>query len=210
MRRTILTFAIISVIALNACKGDKDKPLTKVSNFALTENSKIQWKGKAANGVTNEGNIQVEGKISTEVLETNLLGNLKDGEFNVPISSIEVTNLPPDLKPVLEHHLKTSDFFYAAIHPNVKIKVISGKHINDNLSDDKFLVEAEMTLLGQTHLVEFPAVITIDGENLKVKANFEFDRTVWGMNYHVDDSYPDADRILKNIGVSLDLTAKRN
>ncbi|WP_017258791.1 YceI family protein [Pedobacter arcticus] len=210
MKKKILTFAFISVMAFSACKHDKEKPLPNLTNFTLAENSKIKWIGKAGDGRVNEGNIKVYGRIDAEIFKTNVLGNLKRGEFDVPISSIDVTNLPPDLKPVLEQHLKTADFFYAIMHPNVKIAVISAKHVNRQISDDKFMVEAEMTLLGHTHPVQFPAVITLDGDNLKIKADFEFDRTVWGMNYHVDNSYPDADRILKNVGVNLELKATRN
>ncbi|RYY37805.1 MAG: YceI family protein [Sphingobacteriaceae bacterium] len=197
-----VTIICLLTLVLNACKKDEAKE-QKGTPYQIEQGSKIKWKGTAANGNFNEGTIEVK---STDTDGNDFKLNNKDivsGQFKIPVSSIINTNLPPEAKPVLEHHLKTADFFYAALHPAVTFKIISGKPISGNA----YLIKGEMTLIGNTHPLEFPAEVTINGDNITVKAAFTFDRTIWGMNYHVDESYPDADRILKGIAVEFDIKA---
>lgn len=65
-----------------------------------------------------------------------------------------------------------------------------------------------MTLLGNTHPLNFPALVTVTDKTLKIKATFSFNQTIWGMNYHVDPSYPENDRIVPDIEVKFNLNAK--
>lgn len=204
MKKIILTITACSLLFLSACQQDEiAKP--KGKPFVLAQNAKIKWKGKAADGNFNEGFIDVKGNTNAEGFDFDVLdGEIRGGEFTIPVSSIDVTNLPPDAQPVLENHLKRADFFYMALHPAVTFKIISAKPSGAN---NTYQVNGQMTLLGQTHPLNFPAKVVISADKLTIQADFTFNQSIWGMNYHLDDSYPANDRLVAGIDVSLDLTA---
>lgn len=196
------------VLVLNACKKDRVVQPKGVA-YVLEQNSKIKWKGKAADGNFNEGTIDVKGTTNSEGFDFEVLSQeIINGKFTIPVSSIDVTNLPPNLKPVLENHLKTADFFYMLLHPNVTVKIISGVPSTFSGVDANYLIKGEMTLLGSTHPIEFPAKVLIADGKLNIKAKFTFNQSTWGMNYHLDGSYPAADRLVAGIDVEFDLTGK--
>ena len=206
MKKIILTITACSVLFLNACKTTIEEP--KGFPFKLAQNSKIKWKGKAADGNFNEGFIDVKGNANAEGFDFDVVDKeIRGGEFTIPVSSIDVTNLPPHLKPVLEEHLKTADFFYMITHPNVTFKITSAKPITPSSVEHNYQVTGQMTLLGQTHPLTFPAAVFISADRLTIKANFTFNQSLWGMNYHIDPSYPANDRLVKGIEVSFDLVA---
>jgi polyisoprenoid-binding protein YceI len=206
MKKLVLTVGAMMALFV-ACKDGADKPKANVVTLNLGQNSKMGWKGKAADGNFNEGKIDVAGEFKAEVYNSGILNNIISGEITVPVSSINVTNLPPDLKPMLENHLKSADFFNMVVHPNVIFKVISGVQLKNGDPDHNYLIKGEMTLLGETHPLEFPAKILFDGSEMNVKADFTFDQSIWGMDYHLEESYPANDRLVKGVDVSFDLTA---
>ena len=66
-----------------------------------------------------------------------------------------------------------------------------------------YKVTGNLTLLGKTKAVTFPATVTASADALTVTANFSIDRTEWGMNYgkgKVDD--------LVKLSVSVNAKAK--
>lgn len=208
MKKFSLTMVALSALLLVACKQD-DVPKPKGVAYNLKQGSKIEWTGKAANGHNNSGLIDVEGQKNAEGFDFDVLNNeINGGEFTVPVSSINVTNLPPELKPVLEAHLKTADFFYMVLHPKVTFRIKSGKPTNNAGAQWNYLIKGEMTLLGNTHPLEFPAQVKIEGKVFSIKAAFSFNQSIWGMNYHLDPSYPEADRILPGVEIKLDLIAE--
>lgn len=95
-----------------------------------------------------------------------------------------------------------------AVHPNVTFKINSGKPSTFSGLDANYFVKGEMKLLGSSHPLEFPAKVTFTGNTMKIIASFTFNQSIWGMNYHLDPSYPEADRILPGVEVDFDLTAR--
>ncbi|TKC07463.1 YceI family protein [Pedobacter frigoris] len=208
MKKIILTIGVCSVLILNSCKRDAIITEPKGVAYVLDEKSKLKWKGKAADGNANEGFINIVGKADNDFDFELFNGEIRNGGFTIPISSIDVTNLPLIQKQILEGHLKTADFFYMAIHPTVKFNLFSGKPMASNAKGENYMILGEMILLGNRHPLEFPAKVLITESKLQITAAFTFDRSKWGMNYHLDNSYPDKDRILPGIEVSFDLTSK--
>lgn len=209
MNKQMLAVVVCGTLLLNACKKDEgiQKPIG--IPYKLDEGAQIKWTGKAADGNSNWGTIDVKGQHNAEGFDFDVLNKeIMGGTFTIPVSSIDVINLPPNLKPVLEGHLKRADFFYAVLHPNVTFKIHSGKLENTSGSATNYLIKGEMTLLGNTHPLSFPALVTITDKTLNIKATFSFNQTIWGMNYHVDPSYPENDRIVPDIEVKFDLNAQ--
>ncbi|MGZ5135945.1 MAG: YceI family protein, partial [Flavitalea sp.] len=59
-----------------------------------------------------------------------------------------------------------------------------------------------------TKNIRFPARITIDDRSLTTKADFNIDRTMWGMNYKGPGN-PQDWFISKEVNLKLDLTASK-
>lgn len=208
MKKQLLALAACGLILLSSCKKDLAF-ITKGTPYNLDTGSKISWKAGAGAGQVNEGTVDVEGLKNSSGYDFDVVNDeIVSGTFKVAVSSINVTNLPPELKAALENHLKTADFFYMVMHPTVTFTIKSGKPTAANVtSTANYHIKGEMTLLGNTHPLEFPAFVVIKDGILKIKANFIFDQTKWGMNYHVDPYYPEIDRILPGVSLNFDLTA---
>lgn len=80
----------------------------------------------------------------------------------------------------LTNHLKSADFFDVRQHKKATFqstKIEPGK-------DGRVTVTGDLTLLGNTRSISFPAKVSTDG-GLSLTAKFELDRTKFGMNYGV-------------------------
>ncbi|RKD17998.1 hypothetical protein BCY91_16270 [Pelobium manganitolerans] len=210
MKKIILTIGLVASLLMAGCSDDPEEPKnTNLVTFNLAPESRIAWKGKAADGNFNEGTIQATGNVDAVVSPGGELKRIHAGLVEMPVLTIEVTNLPAHLKPVLENHLKTSDFFYMAMHPKVSFRFLSAERLNNDVNGYNYQVRGEMTLLGQTHALEFPARIILNSNVLSLKAKPSFKQSLWGMNYHLDESYPADDRLLDGIDLSFDIKANR-
>ena len=90
---------------------------------------------------------------------------------------IETDSLYSD-DPKLTGHLKTADFFDVKNHPKATFKSTKIEK-----ADKGYTVTGELTMLGKTKAVSFPATIAATNAGLSVSASFAIDRTEWGMNY---------------------------
>lgn len=81
----------------------------------------------------------------------------------------------------LTDHLKSPDFFDVKQHP-VATFVSTAIEVG---ADGKSTVTGDLTLLGVTKSVSFPATITTEG-GLKLNAQLSIDRTEFGMSYGSD------------------------
>ena len=93
---------------------------------------------------------------------------------------IETASLSTEIEK-LTTHLKSPDFFDVREHPQAKFQ--STKIEADG--DGKVKVTGNLTLLGTTKSITFPATVsTKDGFSLK--AEFKIDRTQFGMDYGLE------------------------
>jgi polyisoprenoid-binding protein YceI len=77
----------------------------------------------------------------------------------------------------LTNHLKGADFFGVKENPTAKFKVTKVEK-----ADKGYTVTGDLTLLGKTKSVSFPATIEA-GDTLALTSEFKIDRTNWGMTY---------------------------
>lgn len=175
-----LTGIILMLLLLAGCKKER-------SNFYNVDETKssITWIG-ASPETQNTGTFSPRGK--------NLRfqgGKMIDGSFDIPINSLNVTNLPPDLKPVLTTHLLSPDFFNVATHPLAtfkirKTEVYANTTKPGEIENANILITGDLSMIGVTKSVTFPARIEVRGNSLQAEAKLEIDRTKWGMNYAAD------------------------
>lgn len=182
----------------------------QTTNFKLDESVSVaEWKGYLRNEYFNEGSIAIKSE-SLVIRE----GQVKSGSFTIPIASIVNFNLPTEeLKHALVHHLQSPDFFNMALHPEVKFNITGIASYNGSgenvIAGANQLVTGNLTMLGITHSISFPAKIDLNGDNLKVEAKLKIDRTKWGITYATDPAMPD-DAVIKNdIDLHLKLAGKK-
>lgn len=179
MKRKLLLLAAVPAFLWNCTDHDP----ASSTKFTLNPQSVAEWKGFLKTGYFNNGTIAVE---SDDIIVQD--GKVKDGSFTIPVSSIINLNLPTEqVKEQLVHHLQSADFFNMALHPDVMYSITdvtsySGPKEGD-VAGANYLVNGNLTILGKTHPVSFPAKIVIAGNLLSVEGNVKFDRTKWGITF---------------------------
>jgi polyisoprenoid-binding protein YceI len=198
-----LLLALLAVYSLFITNLNPD---TKKYSYALdTEKSVVEWHG-AGPGASHQGSFGVISQ-GMEVAD----GTIKGGSFIIPIASIKNFDLPKAIKPILLKHLKSSDFFNAALYPEATFTITRVEPLTyaaaGAVAGANVLVTGDFTMIGQTHSISFPANINLQGETLAVEATFKLDRTRWGMTYAADPAlknrhiYPEVDIHLKLAGI---------
>ena len=104
----------------------------------------------------------------------------------------------------VESHLLNADFFDVENYPTSTI-VITNISMND---DDMYMASGELTILDTTNEISFPVTFTEVDNHVIANAEFEIDRTEWGITYESSNFFQNlGDKAIKNmIGFTLDLT----
>lgn len=191
--------AIVIMAALTACNKEQDNGRV----YAVNEKtSLVEWKGIASDHF-HTGAFDLTGNIKTED------GKITSGAFIIPISSISNYDLPDTLKIELLNHLKGTDFFNVAVHPNAKfiLRKTEALDKSDTLAASRYnyRVTGDFSMIGQTHEINFPAKITLADDSLYTTAAFKLNRLKWGMNSFNDPSKPLY--LLPNVEIKLDVKA---
>lgn len=156
--KLMTTLVAIAVLTSVAQAADVEYSLTP-------SNTKIEWVGSKADG-THAGGFKT-------VIGNAVVASDKTLAFEV---EIDCTSLYSD-NDKLTGHLKSPDFFAVKDHPTAKFV---SKSVKKNKSG--YEVIGDLTLLGKTKEIKFPAVITT-AEKLIVKADFKINRSDFGMTY---------------------------
>ncbi|MFT6054669.1 MAG: polyisoprenoid-binding protein YceI [Roseivirga sp.] len=165
-------------------------------------NSMVTWIGSKPAGKHNgsigisTGEIQVSG---TDIVA---------GNFTIDITSLKVLDIPADNENngKLSGHLMSPDFFDAASHATATFEVTSVSTFDATaLSADveeyktdyspaamseimvdnpTHMISGNLTMRGTTKNITFPASVAIDNGVVKAKANFNINRTDWGLMYN--------------------------
>lgn len=188
-----------------------DKALITTPQQVLTEKGKnykvdltastVEWTGTKPSG-QHSGTI----KISDGAIEVK-----KDkpvsGNFTIDMTSITDTDLEGRGKEGLEKHLKSDDFFDVEKNPTATFEITGIAPIaatqNVLLEGANYNVSGNLTLRGVTKNVSFPASIEIKDKTLTGTADFNIDRTEWGISYGADG------KVAKEIKLKLNIVANK-
>jgi polyisoprenoid-binding protein YceI len=144
-----------------------------------TERSIIQWAGRNPNTLHfgtvkfSEGAISVHDKTAT-------------GSFIIDMRTITSGSLAGNpLKPVLEAHLASDDFFFVEKYPTARFTIISARIVDEpTLSAPNLEVRGDLELVGTRKGIEFAATLNnLDDGGVAAEAHFDIDRTQWGIVY---------------------------
>jgi polyisoprenoid-binding protein YceI len=215
-----LLFLLSSVIFLASCggaEGDKtkagDKQEAAVStggtNYTVdTTQSTVTWTGYKVGG-QHTGIFKISGgTISGD-------SGITAGNFTINVAGITNKDLPPADKVKLEGHLKSADFFEADKYPTATFEItkVEPYHADSSSTKSKLqgathLVSGNLTLKGQAKNITFPAKISINANELTANADFDIDRTEWGMNYKGPNN-PQNWAIHKEVNIKLNIVARK-
>ncbi len=204
-----LTLAVFALTANTALAKKEAAKTSKTDKAAATTYkidaaaSSIEWTGTKATGASHTGTIALkDGPLD-------VAGNeIKGGQFSVKMDTLTDKDLTDAAyKAKLETHLKSEDFFNVAKYPEstFKIKSVTKK------SDTEVSIKGDLTMIGKTQEVEFPATIKMDGNTITGTADVTLDRTKWDLKYGSGKFFQGlGDKMIKDdFNLKLNLVAKK-
>jgi len=180
----------------------KDLP---VKNLTVDiQNSIVSWIGTKPTKQHN-GTINVQSG-ALKVANNEIVA----GEFVMDMKTVKVLDMDEENNKNLAGHLMSEDFFKSDQHPTAKFvitKVAPYKAKNGEkplLRGTTHNITGNLTMLGNSNSITFPAKVKISEKGVKANANFNIDRTQWKVNYGSDQSL--GNKFIKptvNIGIVL-------
>jgi polyisoprenoid-binding protein YceI len=162
MMRKMIGMTLLGLVALAG-------PALAGGTFPLTgKNTKIEFHGTKPGGKHDGGFQNVTGTASINGTDPTTLKVDLD---------IDTTSLYTDT-PKLTQHLKSPDFFSVKTYP--KATFVSTKVEKSNTG---YTITGNLTLLGKTKTISFPAQIAVAADGLTLTSQFEINRQDYGMNY---------------------------
>jgi polyisoprenoid-binding protein YceI len=170
--------------------------------------SKIGWIGTKTGGQHNGSFLLSEGSFTIAD------GNLTGGNFSIDVTSLSVEDLTGEDKAKLEGHLKSGDFFLTDSFPTAKFEITGVEPFDASTGTSKLAgathtISGNLTLRGETRNVSFPAIVKIEGTGVSAVADFNIDRTNWGLSYKGPNNPADW-FIAKEVNLKLDVKAGKS
>ena len=157
--------------------------------------SKIMWKGAKSTGSYHTGLINVsEGHIQAHK------DSLISGLIIIDMSSMTCNDIKEEgSNNALVNHLKGEDFFSVDDFPTATLKLLKAHQLNDTTLNNYSII-ADLTILGQTHPVEFLCSINFNDSGAKADGTIAVDRAMYGIKYKSKTWYADlGDRFIEDI-----------
>lgn len=153
-----------------------------------TDASAIEWVGTKVTGRHNGSLALSEGAL--ELADGGLVG----GSFTIDMNSLTVLD---DAGEKLQGHLMSPDFFNVAEHPTASFVITgvealeaapaNGEEVPEisqyKVTDPTHTISGNLTMVGVTKGISFPAKVRIDGNDVEATAKFNINRKDWGINY---------------------------
>ena len=221
----ILGFVIIML--MHACLNEPKSEEAKVgeaetakevehpmTNYYLPEPHHITWIGTKPTGRHN-GTIRLsQGFVS--VRNDSILG----GKFTLDMNDIHILDLESDPAnhDKLSNHLKSPDFFDVANHPHgyfvlTRIEPYTSESEEDlSVEGANSMVTGNLTLRDSTLSVTFPSRVYLTDSIISVAANFNIDRTRWGVSYRDETKVSNKikDKFIHNkVNIGFDIEIKK-
>lgn len=221
--KKMIFLAVSTVTIFAACtntpKADKAEAGAKDSAVAISGGvaysidsaTTVTWTGTKPAG-QHTGTFKL--KEGSLLIKDNVLVG---GKFSIDMGSLTNVDLASDAdnKGKLEGHLKSPDFFDVAKYPAAKFEITSVVPFKaDSTSKDIIMKDATHTIRGNltlkdsTKSISFPAKVTIDAATAAASADFNIDRTDWGINYKGPNN-PQDWVISKTVNIKLAITATK-
>nr|WP_314499737.1 YceI family protein [uncultured Chryseobacterium sp.] len=173
--------------------------------------SKVNWKAFHKGGFAPRWGTLAVSSGELSVAEN----QLTSGEFIIDMKSIKVDPASVTEKDKkytdLEGHLKNEDFFNVEKFPTADFKITKVEDLaagaQNAVEGANKTVSGNLTLLGKTMNVSFPAKVDVADKSATVKAQFTVNRTDWGIKFGTSEADPSEWMISKDIEIGIDVKA---
>lgn len=192
--KNLAIFAVLTlftaVMIFSGC-GKSDKMVKVTSGEKVSDNkgnktvkidtttSTINWTGRKVTG-------EHKGTIKISKGEVNLDGEkIVGGKFDIDMKTIvDVDLTDPEWNTKLITHLKSADFFDIEKFPASKFEITSVAPFKDEKKPGlNFTVNGNLTMKDVTKGISFPGKINVSNGVVTAEAEFDVDRTDWGIKY---------------------------
>lgn len=170
------------------------------------QQSSINWVGTKPTGThpgvftLREGSLQVSGNT------------ISAGRFVVDIENLKAYDEDGKDNSKLTGHLKSNDFFDVNTYKTATFEITNvqeGTGANTvMMTDATHMVTGNLKIKDINKGITFPARINMGAETVTADAEFNLDRTIWGITYGNDKSLGDK-FIRPDVNVKLHLVAKK-
>ncbi|CAM3551154.1 YceI family protein [Pontibacter korlensis] len=198
----------------------KEASVAPTDTFVVdTARSEITWIGAKMTGRHN-GVIDI---TEGELYMTN--GLVTGGRITLDMTTVRSTDktIDENSNKKLTTHLRSPDFFDSERYTTATFELtgfapydstaeqsspsgVTPRYSELRIKNPTHRVSGNLTIRGQTKSVVFPARVTLEDSLLRAKANFNIDRTKWGLVYRSDNSLGDQ-TIRAEVNIGLDLIA---
>lgn len=218
---TVLAF-VGAALLFTACNDKKETVTAEQEVAAKTGEaynvdlaaSKVDWKAFHKGGFAPRwGTLNLKsGEITVEN------DAVTSGEFVIDMTTLKVdpaSVTEADKKPAdLEAHLKNADFFDVEKQPTSDFKItavadLAGELPKDAVAGANKTISGNLTLLGKTLNVSFPAKVTVAEGKASIEAKFTVNRADWGIKFGTDETDPAEWMISKDIEIGINVTAAK-
>ena len=176
--------------------------------------SKVDWKAFHKGGFAPRwGTLNLKsGEITVEN------DAVTSGDFVIDMTTLKVdpaSVTEADKKPAdLEAHLKNADFFDVEKQPTSDFKItavadLAGELPKDAVAGANKTISGNLTLLGKTLNVSFPAKVTVAEGKASIEAKFTVNRADWGIKFGTDETDPAEWMISKDIEIGINVNASK-
>ncbi|WP_313307676.1 YceI family protein [Epilithonimonas hominis] len=176
--------------------------------------SKVDWKAFHKGGFAPRwGTLNLKsGEITVEN------DAVTSGDFVIDMTTLKVdpaSVTEADKKPAdLEAHLKNADFFNVEKQPTSDFKItavadLAGELPKDAVAGANKTISGNLTLLGKTLNVSFPAKVTVAEGKATIEAKFTVNRADWGIKFGTDETDPAEWMISKDIEIGINVNATK-
>ena len=221
--KKLTVLALVGAALLFTACNDKKETVTaeqevaaktgEVYNVDLAA-SKVDWKAFHKGGFAPRwGTLNLKsGEITVEN------DAITSGDFVIDMTTLKVdpaSVTEADKKPAdLEAHLKNADFFDVEKQPTSDFKItavadLAGELPKDAVAGANKTISGNLTLLGKTLNVSFPAKVTVAEGKASIEAKFTVNRADWGINFGTDETDPAEWMISKDIEIGINVTASK-
>lgn len=219
--KKMIILAVVPALLFGACnnapKADEAKSGAKETvvategvGYTVDSSSTVTWTGSKPGG-QHHGTFKLK--------EGNLLvkdNSLNGGSFMIDMATLTNVDLAADAgnKGKLEGHLKSPDFFDVTKYPTAKFEIVSVvPFVADSTNTLIFkgathTIKGNLTLKDSTKSISFPAKVTVDASTAAAAADFNIDRTEWGINYKGPNN-PQDWVISKTVNIRLSISATK-
>lgn len=221
MNRTLVLLALGATL-LASCQDDPkaDKAQTgeaqavTATTGGTTYNadlaqSRVEWTGTKPVGQHHGIMMLKDGTLTVDN------GNITGGKFTIDVATLKVADPDTNGASKLAGHLSSGDFFDVAKYPTAAFEVTGVKAGLDSaaskdlvMKDATHSVTGNLTLKGVTKSITFPAKVAVNDNTVTADANFNIDRTQWGLVYGNDKGLGDK-FIRPTVNIVLHLVANK-